>query len=491
VELPRYTSRALPQVTAQSPAEAAAGASATAQALANGLDVVANVTSMIGRAEGEAAAGAALADMQAELNEFAADPRWQQPETNGRPTAEVLAEEWTKKQREVLARKPAIGWRESRNQFEQRRKLLVSQAGVEVIGQQRRLQVDRGRSLTDFAARTYINSGDYASARDELARGIQDGLYTIAEYVQRSQELDQQQVEDGYLRQIAPGADSDLGKTVMDVLGDARLPPARRNVLARTISAEAERRSRSEDADRKAFRESNAALAWRNVDNLTTDQIMGLDLTPEDRTTLVRFKRDSLLEGVDNPEAIANVTRTMAGLSSGDSTRDDVQATISQELAAGRLSAQSAMKFQSGLASTADTAWRDPKFSDLMREGELAINDGVPSESLLNIYAQAEAKQRSALASEWRRAFLDAKMAAGPGFDAELFYRQNLTPFMDRAKRIVSQDQSAEFGRFRVQNPQGGMDYNKTKAAIDDAMRRNEITPKQHQDAYKHFGMDK
>ena len=494
MELPRYQSRTLPTVAAESPASAGAGAGAMGQALARGADVVADVTTMIGRAEGEAAAGAALADLQVELTEFTGDPRWQQPELDGRPTADVLKEEWERKQRELLARKPAIGWRDARNAYEQRRTQLVGQAGVEVIGQQRKLMVDRGKALTDYEAQQYVNAGSYDLARQAYQRGIDSGLYSVAEYVQRTQTLEQTAVEDGYLRRIAPGADGDLAETVTAVLGDARLPPARRNVLARTISAEAERRERETSAVLQRGRQETAAFAWSNIDALSIADIARLNVDPEDRTALFKAKRSALLDGEDRPSGVIAVSRALGDVAAGRETRGNALAAIQRARDAGEISEQTARKAREDVAGAAAAAFRDPVRDQLVSLGARSLNKGVPSDQILTMFKAQEASERAALALEWERDFTAAALRAGPGFDAQRWYEQNLPRYLKRSEAIADTT-TGSYDYLRVPKDKGqpagptNMDVAATRAAIQKQRQANGWSPAKVEEIYRELGL--
>lgn len=490
MELPRFQSRALPQAVTLSPQMAAAEAGAMSQALASGLDVVAQVTSRIQSAEAEAAAQAALAETSLRVREFSADPRWTMPEIDGEPTDQVLKREWDKLSADLLATTPVIRDRAAKQTYDLRRKELLGTAGVEIAGQQRTLQVERGKALTDFTADRHAQMGDFGEAQKAYDRGIESGLYSTSEYLKRSQDLQILEVEDGYLSKMGPDAtDTDLPTLGTDILSDSRLPAANRRSLFRSLVSETERRDRTQGKALKERQSVNAVVAWQNVDRLSVDQIAAADIGPEDKETLIRYKRNQLIDGVDDPAAISEVSGLMAGLANGSATRMDVQSAITRNQAAGKLSAQRSAELLTGMARTSDQLWQDPVFDRLQREGELAINKGVASEQLINLFAQSEARERAALAVEWRQKFLTAKMDGGASFDAQKWYADNLGKFIERSKTIAEVPLSTEWEPYRVKLPNGNTDVLKTREKLDSALKAGTLNARQHQDAGRALGL--
>jgi hypothetical protein len=496
MELPRYRSQAIPQLASQSPEQAAAEAGSMGLALAKGLDVVAQVTARIQSAEAEAAASAALTDVELKTKAFLADPRWSQVElTDAKGTAvatnEVLSDEWKRFSADLLAQAPKIRDRNAKFKFEQGRKQLLAAAEVEVTGQVRSLMVERGKALTDYNAANRAQIGDFAGAMQAYEEGMASGLYSTAEYIDRAQQLQILQVEDEYLGQIRPGAqDVDLPQLATEILDDGRLPAANRRALFRSIVAETERRDRAESKAMTERQRGNAVALWENLDALTIADITGTDLRPEDKTALIKAKRAQNLEGVDDPTAIAEVNRLMVGLGDGSSTRDDVQAAITRNMEQGKLSAQGGAKLLTGLARTDDAFWQDGRFDRLLREGELAINKGVASEQLITMFAREEAQQRAALAVEWRQAFLTAKMDGGIGFNAEQWYRENLPKYLERSKAISAAPASGRYYGYGVFDKEQRLDRLATKKKLDEALAAGTLTKLQHQDAYREFQLD-
>jgi hypothetical protein len=185
MELPRYQTHALPQLASVSPQMAGASAIALSQAMASGLDVVAQVTSKIVSAEAESRTDADLAGYQMQSREFVADPRWRQPTINGRPTEEVMAEEWGKLTKSINAGKAPVRDRAAANRYDRGRLEIIGDTNLEVAALSRRLTVDRGKVLADSAADRQAQSGDWSAVHEVYGRALESGLLSTTEYQDR------------------------------------------------------------------------------------------------------------------------------------------------------------------------------------------------------------------------------------------------------------------------------------------------------------------
>jgi len=475
MELPRYRSQALSQEATLSPQQAAAGAGAMGQAVASGLDAVAQVATQIGKAEAQAEAQSILADTQLTIQKFAADPRWQQAEINGEPTAEVLGREWKAVQAGLLKSKPKIRDRATAQAFDLQRRELVETAGIEIAGTQRTLQIDRGRALTDQSASDYLRMGQYDLALEAYAVGFESGLYSTPEYLSRRQKLLDVSIEDGYM--VRATRDENLVALTTEILDDQRLEPGKRRAIVKTIAEEERRRDSDLNRQITARKKQNAVQAWLNVDALTSDQIARLDLEPSDSAQLILFKRTTELEGIDDPAAVRRVTTALGDLATGRGTMLDARDAILQERKLGALSPQRAQEMLQQLSQTDDRIWQDPRGTDLLRMVELDIGDGVPSDQLLTIFAKRDGEQLAAIAVRARRDFYDQKLADGANFDPEAWYRDRAPKYRQEATAVKQKASSSEtLQPWRITTKGGKIDYAATLKEIERGVSQQRLT---------------
>lgn len=189
MELPRYQNRTLPQVAGISPGQAAAGAMAASEAFAKGLDVTSQVSGLIARAESEAEADAMLAEAKVKLDQFVTDPRWRQPEIDGKPADEVLRKEWDKVKTGLQNTRGTIRQRQAANDYANRLTLLLGNADVDVRGLADVVRIDRGRAMGDREVMSLVALGDWNGARESVNRTFSRGLISAQDKEQRLAQL--------------------------------------------------------------------------------------------------------------------------------------------------------------------------------------------------------------------------------------------------------------------------------------------------------------
>lgn len=279
MELPRYRSQTLPQVAAESPFSAAAGASASSRALASGFDVLSDVTNRIATAEAEATAASALTDIQVKAREFVSNEKWKRPEIDGRPTDEVLKEEW-----EAFSQSPEpprIGNRNAQNQYDNARKRILSDASLTVDSLRDRILIDRTRANEDKTADNFVTIGNYNAGAQVIRNSI---AFSEEQKLQRIQRLASIST-DTFIREDPYKAREELNKTdgsEQPFIND--LDPYARNVAinrAESEIAQIEAQKRAEEAARQAQINSLAGYATNYLADAKTSLGLGIRPAPE------------------------------------------------------------------------------------------------------------------------------------------------------------------------------------------------------------------
>jgi hypothetical protein len=509
VELPRYQSRSVTTPASISPAQAGAGAAAMSEAFAKGFDVTSQVTGMIAKAEAEMAAQASLAELRAELTTFTADPRWQQseieealpagqagPVRGTRPTAEVLAEEWKKKQRNILAKTPAIGWRETKAQFEAQRRQLLATAGAEIIGQQRKLQIDRAKGLGDFAAEQAVRAGDWAGAKAIHQRNLQNGALTVAEFGTRLQKVVDQEVETGILQMLDPNSGVPMDVAVDAIYNDPRIAPGRRTTLLLSAVREAERRDRSEAKGLKASQDANASNLLAIMQDTDPDTMMRLimetPLTEVSRQALIKATQTRALEGPETPEGNRLVSGITGSVIKG-TPRDDALSELKDLADAGRISQQQYTAAMKEVISLSNMATQDPVRDNYIRIGKNRLMKGMEYDAAISVLKAEEVEQRLIQASNFETDFYAASMEAlrnGQKFDSKTWFDQNIQTYMDAAKGTAPEGK----WNYLIVEKDGVMDVEGTRQNIVQRTRaepgkRPDLTTEQATQALKSLGI--
>ena len=402
MELPRYQNRSLPQVATISPGQAAAGAMAASEAFAKGLDVTAQVGGLIARAESEMAADADIAEARVRVREFLADPKWQQPEIDGKPTDEVLTAEWQQRERELEKLGGRIRWRTTKAQFDAIKRQLIEAGRGEVAGVANRVRVERGRAMTFEAADKEAQLGNWAGVAGTLDRSLKSGLIDAAERLQgreRYASIMTDRLIDEDPRAVIEGLNQEPGKSGNPVIDS--LSAAGRNVALNRAQAEVRRleaEARAREAERRAQEAARAVSLREAMADATMQYSMGFGL-PENYGDL-RAAIDSL---PDDPVK-ARLLRQDAVLSTLDQS-GFLQMNPTQQQAAivgleGQLqqganpAALEMLKMARGIQSEAERMVKDDPFAFAARKGvvKLPPPSGDPAADLK---ARAEAGRQA------------------------------------------------------------------------------------------------
>jgi hypothetical protein len=512
VELPRYQSRSVTTPSSISPAQAGAGAAALSEAFAKGFDVTSQVTGMIAKAEAEMAAQAALADLRAEVTTFTADPRWLQPEIveelppgqqgpvrGARPTAEVLAEEWQKKRRQILAKTPAIGWRETRAQFEAQRQQILATAGAEVVGQQRKLQVDRGKALAEYSIEMAMRSGEFGVAGNILNSAFEQGLLSFEDRAKLALKVQDRQAEEEALQRMDPRSGFSTGEVIDWITGNPNMPPTMRNRLLRTMESRMTSLQRQEERDEKARR-----------DKAYTDAVVATrDMAPEqarqfviENPDLPEPARRTMLAGLDVRE------RAMEGTPEGQRELSEIKRRVLRDptwlnqafsemdvlLATGFITGKELAEAGPIVVALAKAGLDDPVFDREVRLATKQILKGQEFDSQFSMFRAEERDQMVRAATEFEtaafRALVDARQNRSE-FDARKWVDENLPRYLKQADVGKNYDYLAVGLDPKLAAGRGNFDPERTRLAIIAAQERGDITPEQAIEAAKYYGIKK
>jgi hypothetical protein len=280
MELPRYRSQTLPQVAAESPFSAAVGAGASSRALASGFDVISDITNRIATAEAEATAAAGLTDLQVKTREFVSNEKWKQPEIDGRPTDEVLKEEWSAFSQTLEP--PRIGNRNAQNQYDNARKRILSDASLTVDSLKDRILIDRTRASESKAADDLLSLGNYNGSTQVIKNSIAFGEQEKQQLIQRGAAI----ATDTFVADDPYKALEELNKTA----GDSEQPfindldPNARNVAINRAEAgirQIESERRAQEAARQAQINSMVGYASDWLTSYTEAIGVGVKPPPE------------------------------------------------------------------------------------------------------------------------------------------------------------------------------------------------------------------
>jgi hypothetical protein len=282
VELPRYRNQTLPSVSVISPYQAGAGA--LSDALARGADVVSRVTAQIAQAEAVSSAQAAVSDLRIKTQEFLSRNEWENTEIGGRPTDEVIDEQWREFQASLES--PDIRDRRAAEQYRIARNEILSDAGIRVDNLKRKILVDRTRANDLKASENLLSLGNYTASRQVISNSLGFGEQEKLSIIQRNAAIatDRFVMEDPYkaLEELQKG------ESEQPFIND--LDPADRNTRIRQAEAEIARREaalRAEQAARRAEAEASFSILKDQVMGFTEALKLGIAVPPSSYSQVV------------------------------------------------------------------------------------------------------------------------------------------------------------------------------------------------------------
>lgn len=420
MELPRYQSRSVTTPSSISPVQAGAGAAAMSEAFAKGLDVTSQVSGMIARAESDAAADAGLAEIRVEAERFRKDPRWEAPEIDGRPTDEVIVEEWQKKQRELSKAGGDVRWRDTRSRFEAAKKQILEGTAIDIGGMAQRVRVERGRAKTLEAADLKASLGDWEGLTKTLDEATTAGLLSSGER-QAGRERYASIITDALIDQdpraviealnAEPGAS---GNAVVNALSAAGRNVALNRAQAEVRRQEAEARAR--EAERRAMEAARAVGIREAMADATMQFSMGFGL-PDNygdlSAAIASLPDDPVKARLQRQDAVLSTLDKSGFLQMNPSQQNAAIVGLEAQLQQGaNPAALEMLKMARSIQSEADRLAKDDPFAFAARRGvvKLPPPSGDPT---VDMKARAEAgRQASAYLGRDVPGFTTAELEA-------------------------------------------------------------------------------
>ena len=240
----------------------------------------------------------------------------------------------------------------------------------------------------------------------------------------------------------------------------------------RTLSSAADAEEARYYSERSRRWNDNSVAVWKNFDALSTDDIVASDVSPETKRSALLMKRSDAQSGksvIDDPGAKQQIYEMIAEMSEGRERHANVTKVIAGHAESGDISYETAVQLQQAALTYSDKVFAGATFNEIAKAGFDTITRGVPSEELINIFAEKKGAELAALANEWKTALIEKKIYEGPNFDPRAFYVDNIASFRTRAELIQAGDEKLNLQTMKQKFAQAGNKIDKT--AIMDYMK--------------------
>lgn len=442
MKLPRYSSTALPTQDTLSPQEAAAAAAAKGEAYGQIAGTVSDFAWKMMQAEDQSKAREQLADQAIKLSEFENDTRWEQDEIDGRPTEQVMLEEYSKLESDMAIMGGDIQQKAVREQVEIQSEgaLVDARLKAEAIGNSVRIRRTKARDAMTMDK--LQRAGNFDASAQTVLDGYETGMYTMGERDALLEQNDKLKRLDPYFSTIGSDNVNELNSKALEALDDPTLRAAEKIDMWRTLSSAADAEEARYYNERARRWNDNSVAVWKNFDALSTDDIVASDVSPETKRSALLMKRSDAQAGlsvIDDPGAKQQVYELISEMSEGRQKHSYVTEIIAGYAKSGQLSFETAIKLQQDAITYSDKVFAGAQFNDIASLGYNMITRGVPSDALFEFYKEKKGAKLAQLANEWKTALVEAKIEQGPSFDPRQWYEENVDSFRNRADLIQNE----------------------------------------------------
>ena len=441
MKLQRFSSTALPQKVHLSPEQAAAAAAAPGKFGATVAGVVSDFALTMQKAEDRSKVREQEADWGFQLANFETDPRWLQDEVDGRPTEQVMAEEYDTMIQGIDNIGEDISSRSAREDLRTNLQLKAAKTGLNVRDRGNRVRIRRTKARDKQTIEQFQMSGDWAGASSVIQGGYDDGIYTLDEKNALTEQVDKLERLDPYISQLGTNDAGHIESMALQALNDPTLRAAEKIDMWRTMSAAADHVESEYFKERESLWRENSVDLWTNFDDITPTEISGGVYSPETKKAALLMKRSEAAAGktVDNPAAKLAIYELLAELTTNPEVNPDhITRIIGGYAASGELSYETAKDLMQETITYTDTVFAGATYSDILTQGEKAITKGVFSEDVYSTYGEDLGPQVAALATEWRMEMMEAKIDEGASFDPRAFFKERMDAYQNRADAIYN-----------------------------------------------------
>ena len=439
MKLPRYSSTALPREQHLDPALAAAAAAAPGQFASQALSVVGDFAMKMLTAEEQSKAREADADNRIKLAEFESDPRWEQDEVEGRPTEQVMLEEYETLEKEMEAVGEGLVIKSIQSELQSSIKLRSADTRLRMQDAGNKIRIRRTKARDALTIDKLQRAGDWETVSTTITAGYESGIYTMAE---RDGMLEQNRKLERitpYIDALGSGDESEMDAKALEALTDKTLDADERVSMWRTLSSAADGEEADYHRERSERWSNNAVGMWRDYGALSVSDIEGMDISPEMKMTAIKQKRTDALSGkvYDNPAAVALGEELILSLySDSNANVDNISKILGGMVTTGDLSSGTGLELQKKLMSISEDVFKGSNFSDVMRTAELEITKGIPTEDIFDFWGD-NAALVGTIQSDWRSEMMRAKIDEGASFNPREYYEANIQRFRDRVDEIM------------------------------------------------------
>ena len=438
MKLPRYSSTALPRTVNISPQMAGQAAATRGQLVNQAAGEATSFLLKMREASDKSEARSETAKHKLKLAEFANDPRWEQDEIDGKPTEQVMLEEFGILEKKIEGMGANISTKGIRESVQTDAQSLVDDVRLKLEDAGNRIRIRRTKAKDASTIDDYQAAGDWRGVDSVINEGYSDGLYTMAERDGLLEMNAKRERIQPYFDSLSSNDERVLENKAIEALTDERLDPEERVQMWRTMSSAADAQIAKDMRDRSERWSQNSTAMWLDFDQMSPQEISQSDISPEMKNAAIRMKRSESGAGrtSDSAESVREVEALMLSmyLDTGV-TQESVSSAIADQVMNSGLSLTTALEYQKQLKGIADDVNRGANFSDILRAGELEIGKGFDTNSIFDVFGENAGKV-GVLQSEFRSAMMRAKMEQGASFNPRTWYSENIDGYREKANAI-------------------------------------------------------
>ncbi len=399
MKLPRYSATTLPSTAVLSPQAAAAAAAAPAQFGENLAGAAGKFTMAIYTAEQEEERAAAIVDVQRSGSALLSDEKYEKLRDDpvdfsgrpivdelgnpvrGKPTEQTLAEDFRKWEEAAQGRIKSISSKSVKKKAQIEVDSMVATVRENVIAKANGIRVRRAEANSLETGSSLEASGLWQQARDHYRQSYDNGVGTAEQLQARLKRIDKAEAEFPYQQALLSNDPDEVEAMMLIASQDMSLGTAQTGWI-KALRTYRDNLDNDYEAQDESQKKKNAVRYWSKLSQLSNDEIMAADLSPEAQIAMIKMKRSDARGGSapSDPNTV-NWIFSMISMYQNSPTKagyNTVMDRISQEAADGRLVYEDALQMQRDLAVVEErinkgTGWTESR--SLIRRRITGVTD--------------------------------------------------------------------------------------------------------------------
>jgi len=443
------------------------------------------------------------AEVNYKINNFLADPRWELPSIDGKPTEEVMQEEWTalvdgaEGEGGLRGDLPNIPDKALREGLNTSISSMVGLGSVKAKQIQIKTQINR-MSLDHAETRDLIKRTGgpekWIKLDESTTLGIEAGILTDDEVAKERAEVRLGRITDEYTLNLANMTDEELVAREEKARTDGRLDHDERTAISGAIASY---RNDRDAWDEKQSQERSDAVVrdiWTNPNEWSPDRIANdPNITDEDAVTNMKALRTATGASLsDTDEGLAQVNTLLFGVADGTISLPKARTDLINLARNGLISKDTFQKEYGNIAKNYKELLFNPTEKEIVRSVLFQLT-GTPIDDIASFFENEKNAVLRQIAQDIVNQFTDNKFNDPLGFDFRKFRDEKIDGWKKQVKAVkagsISGDAALNLSLSKIATGTQGLEPSDAAALmqqnLDNTMDR--MTPQEVVDLKKNL----